>query len=96
MLNALGFGCVMTYPVKSVEQCVHKAWVYLGLFMDGNRLLGCSLLKPLVCQLCSMDAKHDLIIHEMIRKKGKATQHNRKTKQHNATLTQGSCFSKKK
>ena len=28
---------------------------------------------------------HDLIIHEMLRKKGKATQHNRKTKQHNTT-----------
>ena len=27
---------------------------------------------------------HDLIIHEMLRKKGKATQHNRKTKQHNS------------
>ena len=28
---------------------------------------------------------HDLIIHEMLRKKGKATQYNRKTKQHNTT-----------
>ena len=28
---------------------------------------------------------HDLMIHEMLRKKGKATQHNRKTKQHNTT-----------
>ena len=27
---------------------------------------------------------HDLIIHEMLRKKDKATQHNRKTKQHNS------------
>ena len=26
---------------------------------------------------------HDLIIHEMLRKKGQAIQHNRKTKQHN-------------
>ena len=33
-----------------------------------------------------------LIIHEMLRKKGKATQHNRKTRQ----LAQGSYFSKKK
>ena len=28
---------------------------------------------------------HDLIIHEILRKKGKATQHNRKTKQCNTT-----------
>ena len=39
---------------------------------------------------------HDfLIIHEMLRKKGKATQHNRKTKQHNTTRPR-QYFSKKK
>ena len=36
-----------------------------------------------------------LIIHEMLRKKGKATQHNRKTKQHNTTRPR-QFFSKKK
>ena len=30
-------------------------------------------------------SKYYLIIHEMLRKKAKATQHNRKTKQHNTT-----------
>ena len=39
---------------------------------------------------------HDfLIIHEMLRKKGKATQHNRKTKEHNTTRPR-QYFSKKK
>ena len=33
----------------------------------------------------NMEKLHDLIIHEMFRQKGKAIQHNRKTKQHNTT-----------
>ena len=37
---------------------------------------------------------HDLIIHEMLREKDKATEHNRKTK--TTQLAQGSYFSKKK
>ena len=38
---------------------------------------------------------HDLIIHEMLRKKGKATQHNRKTKQHNTTRPRQLFFKEK-
>ena len=47
--------------------------------------------------ICHVHAHiHDfLIIHEMLRKKGKATQHNRKTKQHNTTRPR-QYFSKKK
>ena len=38
---------------------------------------------------------HDLIIHEILRKKGKATQHNRKTKQDNTTCPRQLFFKEK-
>ena len=37
----------------------------------------------------------DLIIHEMLRKKGKATKHDGKTKQHNTTRPRQLFFKKK-
>ena len=38
---------------------------------------------------------YDLIIHEMLRKKDKATEHNRKTKQHNTTRPRQLFFKEK-
>ena len=53
--------------------------------------LRCLSLLPTSNVLCDMHMT--LIIHEMLSKKGKATQHNRKTKQHNTTRKEKfSCF----
>ena len=46
-------------------------------------------------QGCTIYIHDFLIIHEMLRKKGKATQHNRKTKQHNTTCPRQYFQSKK-
>ena len=60
---------------------------------QGQSLSGRSPLRSEISSTCT----HDLIIIKMLRKKGKATQHDRKTNQCNATqLAQGRYFSKKK
>ena len=73
---------------------LNKIHVYRQGGMTGSKVHVHLLSSRPACLVCVCMT---LIIHEMLRKKGKATQHNRKTEQCNTTqLTQGSYFSKKK
>ena len=65
--------------------------MYVLLF---RKLVPTVLIDTVIHVIDVMMHAYTLIIHEMLRKKGKATQHNRKTKQHNTTRPR-QYFSKK-